>query len=188
MVEVLVALSLVAVLGTTALLLLESTRRVSDDVAREPKNLSRSVIAPLRLELDHLLPDPPLESLPTFTLENDGRLLRFTTRLPDEAGRLRAVELAYISTPDGAFRVHRPLHHAHGVTNRLDTAGRPPRFAAERDGDWQSTWPPEEPQTSGPPSRLRLTLPGAGDDLSHTLFIPASLRVSGREENTADEN
>lgn len=185
LVEVLVALSLVAVLGTTALLLLESARRVSREVATESEDPLAPLLPPLRGELDHLLPAPPLKTLPAFTLEEEGRRLHFTTRLPDALGRLRAAEITYVATPEGAFRVQRIAHHPHSVTNRLDTAGLPLRFQVRHQDTWTEQWPPEERDASGPPLLLRLSLSETHKEPSHTLFIPPALRVDGQKKEDA---
>ena len=175
LVEVLVALSLVAILGTTALLLLESTRRVSTQIVFEPPDPLGDIVHTMRRELDHLIPQPVPEELPGLTLDN-GSHLSFTAHLTDGQGGRVTQKIEYLSLPEGLLRIHRPYLDSGSVTNRLDTLGTELTFSLRSQDIWTGDWPPEDNNGAGTPTLLRIHMSQRGETDHHDIFLPAYLR------------
>ncbi|GEM_PF-4017951 len=183
LVEVLVAVSLVAVVGTIALLLLNSTRNVAAEVEQQMISPMERIRVNLEEELFHLHRKLPDDNWPTFELR-EGQSLHFTTRLP-LTGDTHRLPVVCRYEPDGTS-TRRSLESPYlssAVTNRLDMIQGPLTFEVNLNGLWVRDWPAEEPDTSGhPPVLIRLS----SRNTAYVLPIPAHMRMRAADSDRAE--
>jgi hypothetical protein len=186
--EVLVAVSLVAVIGTLALLLLQSTGNVAREIGEGHPPAHLQVLNRLERDLLHLIPSPPGDPYPSFSLEK-GEILKLTTlRTTPEGLRIPAICLYQ---PEGrvTLRIEQIPNHT-AVTNRLDMLRSPLRFALTAGERSWADWPQEEKDQEGsrenPPVLLTVSGTTTTDQtFTHRLALPSQLRV---ERGAAEED
>jgi len=181
LVELLVALSLVAVIGTLALLLLNSTRKVSAEVNAFRLSASEILLRELEQDLYHLHRKPSGKEWPPFELL-EGSRLQFTTHLQLETGTRIPVACSYRPEGRGSLRIVESPYLSTGLTNRIDRLKRPLTFQLLVKEEWVSTWPPEETESAeAPPVLLRVQGDlEDGTGFSHVMAIPAHLRIENK--------
>jgi prepilin-type N-terminal cleavage/methylation domain-containing protein len=177
LIEVLVATSLVAVVGTMAFLILESTRQVAEEVRGIPSRPFEQLTQNIQRELDNLLPRPGTKDLPSFSLDQ-GMNLTFTTQERDKEGQFQVYAVAYLHEESHTLQIYTRYPDGLAVTNVLNTLSSPLRFEVWTEEMWVEMWPPEEKNRQGVPARIRIGMEGEmeGDRLRE-LYIPASYGV-----------
>ena len=191
LVEILVAVLLMGLVMTSALLLMQSTHRVTDQIAFEhseeaPLSKWESASMQLRRDLDHVQA-PLIEDAPGFVLVTSNRVVTIewlslatvdTKRLP--------VQIRYLYDVDDRElrRATAGLHRSAAFSWETNTVlSSVTEFAARvHDG---TTWHPEWPVGDGDtlPRLLELVVQTRGDEprTIHAL-LPVSLGQEGEEE------
>lgn len=173
LVEVLVALSLITILGGSAFLLLRSTQKIYNQIIQPlPEQTLQELGDHLRRDLDNWIPHPSPPELPDLQLEA-GIHLTLTSREP--AGG-RAQKVQYTLQPGEVVRTARRYLDSTTVTNRFEVSRV--SLHLRQDGAWIPDWPPEESADPARPSMLRMIWEGNSTPQHHDLLIPASLRVT----------
>lgn len=181
LVEVLVALALAGVITAISLLLLHTTRQVTEEIRqpiRTPLDLLREG---LRQDLDHVLP--------TFRFDDEEPLalstaegLQLVSLRPDANGIPHPYLITYQLDGTDLLRIHEGGLPQTASTNAVLTSVRTFRPRAYMDGEEFLSWPPDEAE--GVPQRIALTIstldPAAEETLSFDL--PASFVLEGDQE------
>jgi len=179
LVEVLVALVLLAVVGASALLLLRAVRDGTEGIGRlDPRDAVEDEVETLRDDLLHLMRPwafPGQERSETLRVENGN--LAWT--------RYRESGLAGIRYEREGDRVHR-IETQGGVSHTnlwLENVGEW-NVKAWNGKDWVNAWPLDK--ESLPPKLVHFHLSfGDGEQRSLRLPIPAGLSVTGATQRAA---
>lgn len=187
LVELLVAISLVAVVGTLALLLLNSTRQIAEEVEDRPPRFDSDLLA-LEDELLQMLPSPESDDWPSFALA-EGQILQFSTLVSLGNGALVPVASRY--EPDGQDTLHvqESPYLPQNRTNRIENLRSPMEFEVLLEKTWHKDWPMERaggPEGAPQLLRARRYFPD-GSISTRYLPIPGHAKVE-REDTPEEEN
>ncbi len=175
LVEVLVALALLALVLTLASALLQAAARHGEAMLPRPPSSTRLLADALQDDLDWLHRDPLPPGTPSLLLETNTLTLARTRPPPNDPALL---ERQYRLSDDGTtlLRIDRlppaPLAETNAVLDRIT------QFLLEaREGStWQPSWPSE---AVSPPTLLRLHITREGEPpLTRILLCPASFHAS----------
>lgn len=178
LVELLVALALVSVVTTLAWMILDSTRRVGEEIAREAESPAAELWERLDREFNHLLAGPSgLKQEPTLAFAS-GSGLDLKALPPSEVGAPLETLVSYRLEEAALLRISRSAYSDLAVTNRVLEGVA--AFAAQgrlAEG-WTPQWPVEgEPQTVPARVRVAVDLGGEAPEVRE-WFLPLSIQAA----------
>jgi len=180
LVELLIALTLVSVVMALAWMVLDSTRKVTEEIGAPVTNPVEQVWSGIQYELDRLLPDPQPSDIPGLQFTDDTGL-ELVSLVPGPEGIPLQTELHYQINQSKLLKISIRNAPPLSQTNVIAQGVTAFRIRGHKDESEIESWPPEEEKPL--PSRLSAELQlSDGSVYTRDFHLPASFRAKTPEQ------
>ncbi|MGA0332672.1 MAG: prepilin-type N-terminal cleavage/methylation domain-containing protein [Kiritimatiellia bacterium] len=175
LVELLISLLLVSVVMGLAWIVLDSTRKVAEEINLPPESPLTQVWTQLEEEFDRLLPQPRDTEIPGLRFSAESGL-EMVTLIPGPEGIPQQTELSYFIAENSLQKVLRRSYPPAVVTNVLIHNVTKLHIHGHR-GELEIARWPSEPESPLPPRISVEIVREDGESSSREFYLPASFQL-----------